>query len=253
MGGNRREHSEELIGALLIALIGTLLARLLLAGSLMEFLQAHVESPEVALNLASLLLGALLFGFTFLIGRALAFDLERPSDQVRVRHGKGVLFLDAASVCDQVFIATSKVQGVKCSEVDVHALKGDAHIALYVQIESAAELQTKHAELRQAIREMARRLHIRLGAEPIIHAKLPPLRGGRTVNDALHAPSIFASLRGRATPPRSDRPSIFGAPRDPFSNTAPSSLDGEAPSRRSGSIFGRIFKSPKPDEPDDEQ
>jgi hypothetical protein len=252
MGGNRREHSEELIGALLIALIGTLLARLLLAGSLMEFLQAHVESPEVALNLASLLLGALLFGFTILIGRALTFDLERPSDQVRVRHGKGVLFLDAASVCDQVFIATSKVQGVRCNEVDVHAMKGDAHIALHVQIESAAELQAKHAQLRQAIREMAQRLHIRLGAEPIIHAKLPPLRGGRTVDNTLHAPSIFASLRGRATPPRPDRPSIFGAPRDPFSNTAPSSLDGEAPSRRSGSIFG-TFKSPKPDEPDDEQ
>jgi hypothetical protein len=252
MGGNRREHSEELIGALLIALIGTLLARLLLAGSLMEFLQAHVESPEVALNLASLLLGALLFGFTFLIGRALTFDLERPSDQVRVRHGKGVLFLDAASVCDQVFIATSKVQGVRCNEVDVHAMKGDAHIALHVQIESAAELQAKHAQLRQAIREMAQRLHIRLGAEPIIHAKLPPLRGGRTVENTLNAPSIFASLRSRATSPRSDRPSIFGAPRDPFSNTAPSSLDGEAPSRRSGSIFG-TFKSPKPDEPDDEQ
>jgi hypothetical protein len=252
MGGNRREHSEELIGALLIALIGTLLARGLLAGSLQEFLQAHVESPEVALNLASLLLGALLFGFTFLIGRALTFDLERPSDQVRVRHGKGVLFLDAASVCDQVFIATSKVQGVKCSEVDVHAMKGDAYIALHVQIESAAELQAKHTELRQAIREMAQRLHIRLGAEPIIHAKLPPLRGGRTVNDALSAPGIFAALRSRAAPPRPDRPSIFGAPRDPFSNTAPSSLDGEAPSRRSGSIFG-TFKSPKPDEPDDEQ
>jgi hypothetical protein len=250
MGGNRREHSEELIGALLIALIGTLLARWMLAGSLMEFLQARVESPELALNLASLLLGALLFGCAVFIGRALTFELERPSDQVRVRHGRGMLFLDAASVCDQVFIATSKVQGVRCSEVDVHALKGDAHIALYVQIENSAELQAKHAELRQAIREMAQRLHIRLGAEPIVHAKFPPLRGGRTVNDA---PSLFAVLRNRAVPPRPDRRSIFGAPRDPSSNSAPSSLDGEAPSRSSGSIFGRFSKSPKSDEPDDEQ
>jgi hypothetical protein len=253
MGGNRREHSEELIGAFLIAMLGTLLARLLLAGSLMEFLRAHIESPEVALNLASFLLGAALFSLTLFIGRALTFELERPSDQVRVRHGRGVLFLDAASVCDQVFIATSKVQGVKCSEVDVHAMKGDAHIALHVQIESAAELQTKHAELRQAIREMARRLHIRLGAEPIIHAKLPPLRGGRTVNDALNAPGLFASLRSHTALRRSSTSSIFGAPRDPFSNTPPSSLDGEAPSRPSSSIFGRILNSPKPDEPDDEQ
>jgi len=253
MGGNRREHPEELVGALLIALLGTLLARLLLAGSLREFLQAHVESPEMALNLASLLLGAALFGLTFLIGRALTFELERPSDQVRVRRGKGVLFLDAASVCDQVFIATSKVQGVKCSEVDVHAVKGDAHIALYVQIESAAELHAKHAELRRAIREMARRLHIRLGAEPVVHAKLPPLRGGRTVDNTLDAPSLSEALRSRVAPPRAGRSSIFGAPRSLFSDTLPSSLDGEAPSRPSGSIFGRILKPPKPDEPDDEQ
>lgn len=253
MDNTGRGLFEGLTGAFLIALIGTLLARWTLLGSVMEFLRAHIEAPELAVTLATLLFGVLLFGFVMLIGRIATFELERPSDQIRVRHGKGVLFLDAASVCDQVFIATSKVQGVRCSEVEVHGIKGDAHIALHAQIESAAELQAKHAELRQAIQEMARRLHIRLGAEPIIHAKLPPLRGARTVDEAVHFRGIFSTVARRPESSRtSDRPSIFGVQRDSPNTIAPSSLDGEAPPRPSSSIFG-LFRPSKPDEPDDEQ
>ncbi len=253
MSGNWRRHLRNLGDAFITAAVSALLARLFLTGSLLAFFEERTGSAEVALTLATLLLGALLFGFFALIAR-----LEMPylgagkGDLVRVRSGKGALYLDAASVCDQVFIATSKVQHVKCTEVDVHARGGKAYITIQVRVESAALLHAKHAELRAAIQEMAARLHIQLGAEPVVCAKLPPLQGGRTVQETPINPfgSIFRDLP--MPPAQTQRPSIFD--RRPLFGS-PSSLDGEAPSRPPfGSIFGRFSRPNKPPEkPDDEQ
>jgi hypothetical protein len=266
MGGNWRKHLEFWGGAFIVALVGAVLARLFLTGSLLAFLQMHIESPEAALTVATLLFGASLVSLFALglyfstradsnleptpkVGSHTALHAE---DYVHVRHSKGVLYLDPASVCDQVFIAISKVQQVKCTEVDVYPVNGDAHVEVYVQVESAPLLEPKHAELRTAIQEMAARLHIQLSGEPVIYAKLPPLRGGRTVSDA-SVGSLFSAFK-RPTTPAPPRPrSIFGTRPDSTPSSSPSSIDGEAPSRSSGSIFGYLRRRPKPEEPDDDQ
>lgn len=255
--------------ALIIAFFITLIVRLFFQGGLQEFLQSVFGgTPENARDLATVLFGSLL---TVLFFIDVHFEdntsPQHDSSRVRVRYGKGELYLDAASVCDQVFIATSKVMQVKCSEVEVIGIQGNAHITLYAQIETAAMLNEKHAELRAAIQAMADRLHIRLGAEPIIHAKLPQLRGARTVKDLpprlptlLSSSSLFGRLRSER--PRSSsifgRPgsSIFGTPSKPPkpperpSPFTSSPLDGEAPSRPSSSLFGRRFGDVPPEPPD---
>ncbi len=259
--------------ALITAFFITLIVRLFFQGGLQAFLQSVFGgTPENAHDLATILFGVLL---TVLFFIAVHFEdaptLRHDTSRVRVRYGKGELYLDAASVCDQVFIATSKVMQVKCSEVEVIGIHGDAHITLYAQIETAAMLNEKHAELRAAIQAMADRLHIRLGAEPIIHAKLPQLRGARTVKDVPPRPSTFLSSGGifsrlRSEPPRSSSVfgrssgSIFGTsskPPKPPESPSPftnSPLDGEAPSRPSSSLFGRRFRDvpPEPSDSDDQ-
>lgn len=262
MGSNWRERLLGWSAALIVAFIITALVRWFLLGDLIEFFEARLGSRKMARDLTTLLLGALLFGYF-----ALKLHYSRESsqtdsnklgaahgnDQVRVRQGKGALFLDAASVCDQAFIAISKVQQVKCTEINVQAVNGDARIELHVQIESSTLLQQKHAELLAALQEMAERLHIRLSEPPIIYAKLPSLQGGRTVPNASDKPSFSSLFRRDNTQPQ--RPSIFGKRFDESSFAPPPSspLDGEAPPRSSGSIFGSLRRPPKPDESDDEQ
>lgn len=272
MGDNWRKHLENLGSALIVALIGAVLARWFLAGGLLTFLQAHIESPEAAPEVATLLFGALLFGL-FALGlyfsdRAVSNPEPTPEvnadnapephkalhaeDYVHVRHGENILYLDPASVCDQVFIAISKVQQVKCTEVDVYPVNGNAHVEVHVQVESASLLETKHAELRTAIQEMAAWLHIQLSGKPVIYAKLPPLQGGRTVSDE-SVDSLLSVFRrpNMPTPPRPR--SIFGTPSGSTPFSSPSSIDGEAPSRPTGGIFGAFSRRPKPEEPDDDK
>ncbi len=261
MGSNWRERLLDWGATLIAAFIITALVRWFLLGDLIEFFEARLGSRKMARDLTTLLLGALLFGYFVL---RLHYSREssqtdsnklgaaHSNDQVRVRQGKGALFLDAASVCDQAFIAISKVQQVKCIEINVQAVNGDARIELHVQIESSTLLQQKHAELLAALQEMAGRLHIRLSEPPIIYAKLPPLLGGRTVRNASDKPSFSSLFRRDNTPQQ--RPSIFGKRFDESSFAPPpSTLDGEAPPRSSGSIFGSLRRPPKPDESDDEQ
>lgn len=267
MSGDRRKHIEIIGGAFIIALITTLLARWFLAGSLLEFFQARLESPEIALNAATVIFGALVFGFFALCAYfyrgnttskhaqagAITDDDEAmyDDDQIRVRLSKGMLFLSAVSVCDQVFIATSKVQQVKCTEVDVYSVNGDAHIEVHVRVENPALLQEKHAELCAAIQEMADRLRIRLATEPIIYAKLPPLHGARTLeHESLNSFRAFFSRRSNAP---LARPSLFSSRSEQSHTSPPSTLDGEAPPRPFGSIFGRLPRPPKPQKPDDEK
>jgi hypothetical protein len=254
--------------ALVVAFFITLVIRVFFQGTLQEFLHSVFGgSPQNAQDLATVLFGVLLTLLFLAVANWEENALpDYDSSRVRVRYGKGELYLDAASVCDQVFIATSKVMHVKCSEVEVFGIYGDADITLYAQIESAAMLNEKHAELRAAIQEMADRLHIRLSREPIIHAKLPQLRGARTVKDLPARPTRPSSrdLFGRplSEPPRPSsifgRPSnsIFGRPSkppkpserpSPFAN---SPLDGEAPSRSSGNLFGGRFRDVPPELPD---
>lgn len=272
MGDNWRKYLENLGGALIVALIGALLARWFLAGGLLTFLQTQVESPEVALKAATLLFGAALFG---LLALSLYFSARADSnpkpapevnaddapdshaalhadEYVHVRHSEGILYLDPASVCDQVFIAISKVQQVRCTEVGVYPMNGNAHVEVYVQVESAPLLEPKHAELRAAIKEMAAWLHIQLSGEPVIYAKLPLLQGGRTVSDE-SVDSLFSVFKRPAMPAPLRPRSIFGRRSDSTLFSSPSSLDGEAPSRPTGGIFGAFSRRPKPEEPDDDQ
>ncbi|PJF35776.1 MAG: hypothetical protein CUN49_08845 [Candidatus Thermofonsia Clade 1 bacterium] len=245
-----RKHFVNLGTAFIAALIGTLIARWFLAGGLLEFFQARVESPETALNLATLLFGALLFALFALNEYLDSVDPQLSSDQVRVRRGRGVLFLDAASVCDQVFIATSKVQQVKCSEVEVRAVNGDAHISLRARVDNILLLQRKHAELRVAIREMAKRLHIKLGAEPIIYASLPPLRSGRTLTKAPRPPLAAAFSRRSESSSDSHLPNILGRPSsNPRPTTPPASSNSEMPMRPTSSIFSALRRNEIDNEP----
>ncbi|MCE7946274.1 MAG: hypothetical protein DYG88_02475 [Chloroflexi bacterium CFX4] len=264
-----QKHLGDFGIALITAFFITLVIRVFFQGSLQAFLQSVFGgTPENAQDLATVLFGVLLTVLLFIAAHFEENTLpQHDSSRVRVRYGKGELYLDAASVCDQVFIATSKVMHVKCSEVEVFGINGDAYIILYAQIDTSAMLNEKHAELRAAIQEMADRLHIRLSGEPIIHAKLPQLRGARTVKDMptrLPTPSSNGGIFGRlrSEPPRSSSifgrsgGSIFGTsskPPKPPERPSPfanSPLDGEAPSRPSGSLFGGRFRDVPPEPPD---
>ncbi len=267
-----QKHLGDFGIALFTAFFVTLVTRVFFQGSLQEFLQSVFGgSPENARDLATILFGTLLTVLLFIAAHFEDDALPKhDSSRVRVRYGKGELYLDAASVCDQVFIATSKVMHVKCSEVEVFGINGDAHIILYAQIETSAMLNEKHAELRAAIQGMADRLHIRLSGEPVIHAKLPPLHGARTVKDtptrlptSPSSSSLFGRLRSE--PPHSSsifgRPSVFGRSSKPPERPSPfanSPLDGEASSRPSGSLFGGRFRDvplepPDSDDQDDDK
>lgn len=100
-----------------------------------------------------------------------------PNSQIVVLNGTHPLRMEATSVCDQVYLAVSKIPGVQVIEVITDGRTGRAHIEIRAQVETPNLLTPKAEVIRETIKTLAAEcLHIELADEPVLIMSTRPVK-----------------------------------------------------------------------------
>lgn len=205
-------------------------------------------SPQTVSLLSVILVNAVLFGMV-VIGFWSFRDVTSktafiPNSQITVRLGKYPVQIEAASVCDQVYLAVSKIPGVQVIEVSTMGQAGRAHVEIKAMVDTLNLLTPKAEAIRAAIKALAaEQLHITLADEPTLIMRIKPIKAkadpkprppkfGSMPKPSTGKPGLFSRFGMNAEPPPSKPHSTLFGP-----NTNPPTLAG-------GGLFGRSGVDP---------